>query len=421
MDYNNKIIILRELQSKIMRLTPGIAIAFFSGLLVACHSDTPTASARTNKFFSAYAATPTAPECANATPPPLAYDTTSNEGRNIIARLDNFYRAQARAGFNGGVLVGYNGRVIYERYFGYSNREHKIPLSSASSCQLASVSKTFTGTAILYLHERKIINIDYPVQYYIKEFPYQNISLRMLLNHRSGLPDYTHWVTAYDRDTRTPISNEMVVKLMAEHKPHPEFKPNSRFKYSNTNYALLASVIERVSGTSFADFMAKNIFEPLGMEHTFVYNPSKGLPAEAAISYKYNWLREPDMFADGVSGDKGIYSTPSDMYRWDQSFYNHQLLSPATIEMAYTPYSHEKKGIKNYGLGWRMLCYPNGNKVIYHNGWWHGNNTSFYRLINDKLTIIVLGNKFNNSIYHHAPAIYNIVKGEIGQEFDTGG
>jgi len=204
--------------------------------------------------------------------------------------------------------------------------------------------------------------------------------------------------------------------MMATYKPHVEFRANTRFKYCNTNFAMLALVIERVTGMQYRLFMQKFIFEPLGMTHTFVYNAWQGLPANATINYKYNWRREPDMFADGVYGDKGIYSTVEDMYRWDQSFYKNQLLSNETIELAYGPCSFEKKGIKNYGLGWRMLCYPNGGKIIYHNGWWHGNNTSFYRFIQDNFTIIVLGNKHNNTIYHQAPAIYSIIRHKSVQD-----
>ena len=127
------------------------------------------------------------------------------------------------------------------------------------------------------------------------------------------------------------------------------------------------------------------------------------------------------MFADGVNGDKGIYSTVRDMYRWDQSFYDNTLLSDKTIDLAYGPCSFEKAGVKNYGLGWRMLCYPNGNKIVFHNGWWHGNNTVFYRCINDDLTIIVLGNKYNQSIYRQAGAVYTIVKGKaIGEGEEEG-
>jgi len=325
-----------------------------------------------------------------------------------------------RAGFNGSVLIGSGGRIIYERYFGVANRERKIPLTSNSSCQLASVSKTFTGAAILYLYENKYLDINDPVQKYIREFPYPNITLKMLLSHRSGLPDYTKWVPNYTHDMQTPVNNEEMIALMVRHVPSLEFRPNTRFKYCNTNFAVLARIIEKVTDMAYSDFMNDYIFQPLGMSNTFIYNPEKGLPPNATLSYKYNWRREPDMFADGVYGDKGIYSTAEDMYRWDQSFYQNKLLTNDILELAYGPCSFERPGIKNYGLGWRMLCYANGNKIIYHNGWWHGNNTSFYRFIKENMTIVVLGNKFTNSIYHQAPAIYSIVKGvPVEKGFDT--
>ncbi len=381
-----------------------IVTFLLSLLLIACHSNSQQASARTSK--SNFKENPI------ATPPmPLVYDTMAPQNREIIAQLDKFYAAQVRAGFNGNVLIGYKGHIIYERAYGYSNREKKMPLGPNSSCQLASVTKTFTGAAVLYLYQHKHLDIDQPVTAYIKDFPYPNITIRMLLDHRSGLPDYTKWVPNYNNDQRTPIYNDDMLRLMTKHKPHLEFKADTRFTYCNTNYAVLAKIIEVVTEMKYSDFMTQYIFQPLGMMHTFVYDPAKGLPADAAISYRYNWVREPDMFADGVYGDKGIYSTPEDMYRWDQSFYQNKLLNPATIDLAYGPCSFERPGVKNYGLGWRMLCFPNGNKVIYHNGWWHGNNTSFYRLIKDNFTVIVLGNKFNKSIYRHAGAICNIVRG----------
>ncbi|XZF14110.1 serine hydrolase domain-containing protein [Chitinophagaceae bacterium MMS25-I14] len=347
-------------------------------------------------------------------------DTTSPEWKEMIQKLDSYYNAQTRAGFNGSVLVGYQGKILYERYYGFANREAGQRLESTSGVQLASVSKTFTGAAIMYLYQNKYLNIDDPVQHYIKDFPYPELTLRMLLCHRSGLPDYTHWVPTYVKDTKTPIYNEQMLKLMAQYKPHLEFKANTRFKYSNTNYATLARVIEIVTEMKYKDFMKKYIFDPIGMTSTFVFDPATPVPANTTVSYKYNWTREPVMFADGVYGDKGIYSTVEDMYRWDQSFYKNILLSNETLELAYGPCSFEKPGVKNYGLGWRMLCYPDGYKIIYHNGWWHGNNTSFYRFVKDNFTIIVLGNKYNTGIYHQAPIIYSIVKNKQTSDFDDG-
>lgn len=215
--------------------------------------------------------------------------------------------------------------------------------------------------------------------------------------------------------------NDALMEMFAKYKPSLDFKSNTHFKYSNSNFAVLASVIEQVTEMKYSVFMDKYIFESLGMKNTFVYDPADGLPASAAISYKYNWAKEPDMFADGVYGDKGIYSTVRDMYRWDQSFYQDKLLSNETLELAYGPCSFEKAGIKNYGLGWRMLCYPSGNKIVYHNGWWHGNNTVFYRFIKENMTIIILGNKHNMGIYRQTKPLYSILKNtSVDDGFDEG-
>ncbi len=336
-------------------------------------------------------------------------DTNSAEWKLIAKGLDSFYNIQARAGFNGSVLIGYKGKILYEKYVGYANRSMGMPLSSENSVQLASVSKTFTGAAILYLYQNKYLDIDKPVTDYIRNFPYADVTVRMLLNHRSGVPDYTHWVPVY-RKSNAPIYNDEVLQLMAKHKPRIDFKANSRFKYCNTNYLILASIIEEVTEMSYDAFLSQYIFQPLGMKNSFVYDPAKGLPKSATISYLGGYVPNPVTFSDGVYGDKGIYSTVEDMYRWDQSFYQNKFLSNETLELAYGPCSFERPGVKNYGLGWRMLCYPDGYKIIYHNGWWHGNNTCFYRFIKDNFTIIVLGNKLSNAIYRQPPVLYSIVK-----------
>ena len=385
------------------------SVPVLSICLIACHSDNGHVAASPPPRFHEE------PRKFGAVALPYS-DTTKPEWQAVRGRLDSFYMGQVRAGFNGSVLIGYKGQILYERYFGAANREQNIPWSPVTASQLASTSKTFTGAALLYLYEHKYLDIDSPVSQFIKGFPYEGITVRMLLNHRSGLPDYTHWVLNYRKDKNTPINNEQMLALMAANKPKLEFKPNTRFKYSNTNFATLARIIETVTEKRYADFMQEYIFTPLGMTHTFVFDPVKGFPENATVSYKYNWMREPVMFADGVYGDKGIYSTVEDMYRWDQSFYQNKLLSNSTMELAYGPCSFEKPGIKNYGLGWRMLCYPDGYKIIYHNGWWHGNNTCFYRFIKDNFTVIVLGNKYNSGIYRQPQALYNIV---IGSAMDS--
>jgi CubicO group peptidase (beta-lactamase class C family) len=347
-------------------------------------------------------------------------DTNSAEWKLIARKLDSFYKIQARAGFNGSVLIGYKGNILYERYVGYANRAKNIPLSPNNSVQLASVSKTLTGAAILYLYQNKYLDIDKPVAEYIKGFPYLDVSLRMLLNHRSGVPDYSHFVPLY-RKSVTPIYNDEVLQIMAKHKPRVDFKANSRFKYCNTNYLILASIIEEVTEMSYDQFLSQYFFKPLGMNNSFVFDPAKGLPENATISYNGGYSIHPNDFRDGVYGDKGTYSTVEDMYRFDQSLYQGKLLSNETLELAYGPCSFEKPGVKNYGLGWRMLCYPDNYKIIYHNGWWHGNNTSFYRFIKDNFTIIILGNKASQAIYRQPKVLYSIIKNaDSVSNFDDG-
>lgn len=348
-------------------------------------------------------------------------DTNQQDYRDLIGKLDSFYRMEVKLGFNGSVLIGKEGEIIYERYFGTANRTLHAGIRQNSACQLASITKTFTAGAILYLAQHKYLNLDGDVSDYLPGFPYKNITVRMLLNHRSGIPDYLKWAPRYVKANQ-PIYNEELLSLIVKHKPPLEFRSNTGFKYSNSNYALLGSVIEAVTEMSYTDFMQKYIFDPLGMKNTFVYDPSKIIPVGTTISYKRNWIPEPDTYADGVYGDKGIYSTVRDMYRWDQSFYKNVLLSNETIELAYGPCSFEKPGVKNYGLGWRMFCYPNGNKIIYHNGWWHGNNTVFYRFIQENMTFIVLGNRYNTRIYQQPKVLYSLIKGKpVSEGFDEEG
>lgn len=354
---------------------------------------------------------PEPPKPGEYTPVKLSFTDTNNaEARLMIRRLDSFYQKQVAGGFNGSVLVGYKGKILYERYLGYANRESGTLLGPTVASQLASTSKPFTATAILWLYQNKYLDINAPVQKYLTDFPYANITVKMLLCHRSGLPDYVKVGLNYWKDNSAIMYNEDVLQVFKNNVPRLNSTPGTKFEYSNSNYAMLARIIEEVSAMSYAKFMKEFIFQPLGMTHTFIYDPNTAMPANRAISYKYNWTREPDMFADGVYGDKGIYSTVEDMYRWDQSFYNHTLLDEKTLQMAYAPQSFEKPGVKNYGLGWRMMNYPDGYKIIYHNGWWHGNNTVFYRFVQDNLTIIVLGNKYNSRIYGQAKPVYDIIK-----------
>ena len=332
----------------------------------------------------------------------------SRQHQEMIRRLDSFYAAEVAKGFSGSVLLGYRGKIVYERYFGYSDKAKGIKWNKNTISQLASTSKPFTSAAVLALSDKGLLNIDDKVQKYIPEFPYSNITVRMLLNHRSGLRDYTKFKQF--QNERPFSNNEDIVQQFAQRKPSLYFTPNTNFKYSNSNYAMLASVVERVSGMSFKYFVERYIFKKLGMNNTEIHNPYLYAQPNKAKSYKAGWNHYKDMHMDGVYGDKGVYSCVRDLYKWDQALYSNKLLKWTTLKEAFKPYSFEKPSQRNYGLGWRMIQYPAENmRVVYHNGWWHGNNTCFYRFINDNFTIIVLGNKYNSNIYKQPEKIFRIV------------
>ncbi|WP_260607558.1 serine hydrolase domain-containing protein [Chitinophaga polysaccharea] len=332
--------------------------------------------------------------------------------------LEAFYNGKLlRTGFNGAMIVARKGVIIFEKYHGYENSRTKTPVMDSSSFQLASVTKTFTGAAVMWLVQNEKLSLEDSLQKFFPAFPYKGINVRMLLNHRSGLPNYLYFCDSLWKDEARFITNEEVIKLMEQHKPPVQHLPNTHFQYCNTNYMLLASIIEKASGQKYADFMQQTIFGPLRMTSTFVYDPSSATRTHQTQSHKYNGQFEPDTYFDGVMGDKGIYSSAEDMLKWDQALYSGQFLNDATLKAAYTPYSNEKPGVRNYGLGWRLMVYPDSTKnIIYHNGWWHGNNTVFYRFIQDSTTLIILGNKYNRGIYQAVKPIRDIIGHGDGEE-----
>ncbi len=302
-------------------------------------------------------------------------------------------------GFNGSVLVAKNGHVIFEKYQGTAHLGAKDSITANTPLHIASVSKTFTAMAVLKLWQEKKLLLDDEFDLYFPAFNYPGVTIRSLLNHRSGLPNYLYFMDELGWDKKKLITNQDVFDYLVNRKADIKniSSPNTHFTYCNTNYALLALLIEKVADTSYPAYIKMNIFDPLQMTNSFVYNRADS--AKSTPSYDWRGQLIPNNHLDGVYGDKNIYSTTHDLFKWDRLLATNLLFLPATLEQAYTPYSNEKAGIRNYGLGWRMNVYPDGTKIIFHNGWWHGNNAVFIRLIKEDATVIVLGNRYNRGIY----------------------
>ncbi len=309
-----------------------------------------------------------------------------------------------RRGFNGAVLVAKNGVVLLEDYKGITNPRTKEPITAETSFHVASVSKTFTGTTIMKLAEENRLSLDNTIQQYFPRMPYKGVTIRMLLCHRSGLPNYLYFMEKVGRPTAR-FTNEDVINYMIRSKPSASYLPNKRFQYCNTNYVLLASIIERVTGMSFPQYMRDSVFMPLGLEHTYVFS-SRDV-ASYVPTYAGNWRAYPMDKMDCTYGDKNIYSTVRDLFEWDKALYMENFVTKQTLEKAFTPTSFETRSKHNYGLGWRLLI-DKSDTLVYHNGKWHGTNAAFARFIQDTTTVIVLGNKYNTAIYkskHIASAI----------------
>lgn len=344
-----------------------------------------------------------------------------------------FSNLRKKTGFNGTVLYAEQGRIVYEKAWGFRNvRNRKDELHVDDKFQLSSVSKMFTAEAIMILKSQGKIDYDADIREYIPEFPYEGITTRLLLNHRSGLSRYESLADAKWPDRKRPFFNEDMIEYYVKYVPTPYFKPDKGFNYSNVNYALLASIVERVSGVSFADFMRENVFEPVGMDNSYIYEMQKdtmvSMYIEDIVQGYYLGRRRPlqaqNEYLNGVKGDKIMISNTKDMFRfWTAVDYG--LYVPDSIQdEAFKPGSPKSRKRKdNYGFGWRIPGkYPG---CYYHYGWWKGYRSFFIRDdVNDK-TLIILTNTdkgpgsdhfwkiINDKTHKIAPASVNIPYWEI--------
>lgn len=329
----------------------------------------------------------------------LVYDE-----RKADRRIDEFMKKLHRTrGFNGNVLVAKKGKIIYQNSFGWADYLHRDSLKIGSVFELASVTKPMTATAVLMLVEEGKIRLDQEVRDFFPDFPYTGITVRMLLTHRSGMMNYVYFTDNIwkknRRDERKGITNTDVMKLIAEHKPAPYTQPDRTFHYNNSNYMVLASIIEKVSGTTYATFMQERIFKPAGMKFTAVYSKAQydKIPVDV-IGHDRTWRYSVvQNFLDGPVGDKGVYSTVQDLFLFDRALRKGRLLSKATLDSAYKGHNKPERGHFNYGYGWRLFE-GDGHKVAYHTGWWHGFRHIYLRDLTSDVTIVLLSNLTNGSL-----------------------
>ena len=351
----------------------------------------------------------------------LLFACNSNKENNkTAAQLDEYLTAQStHYRFNGNVLVAENGKIVFQKSYGYADFDTRRMLNDSSVFELASVSKQFTATAILLLKDKNKLKLTDSLRHYFPELPYSGISIYQMLTHTSGMPDYEEAMNKkWDRN-KVAFNNDMIAFLAKEKLP-VLFAPGTKWTYSNTAYALLASIVERVSGQSFSEFMTQNIFQPLQMNHTRIYNTRRSLK-DTIANYGYGFVYNdslkkhlmPDsvadlkfvIYLDGIQGDGVVNSTTADLLKWDRSVKNHTLLNEATQkEMLKEHAMVDTVNKSHYGFGVFMEKTDLGY-VISHSGGWPGYTTYLGRNVDKDQTFIVLSNNSSPS-----PAITNALQ-----------
>jgi CubicO group peptidase (beta-lactamase class C family) len=318
------------------------------------------------------------------------------------AKIDSFFQSRYRRGlFNGVALFAKEDYIIYKAALGYSNLRSKDTLLLDSEFQLASTTKPLTAYAVLLLVNQGLISLQDSIRKFIPRFPYENITVEQLLIHRSGLPNYMYFSDEYWRDKRyLTISNNDVIDLMVEYEPRKYYSPGRRYNYSNTNYAVLASIIEVVSGKSYSEFMREEVFKPLGMNNSSVYNKNQEPENNhKVIGYAKRRRKAENSYLNGVVGDKGIYSTVDDLYLFNRELYKGSLVSKELINSSYFLGHKDLYDHDNYGYGWRVNLRKDSTMVVHHTGWWKGFRTYFYRELDTEKTIIILTNRSSSWFY----------------------
>ncbi|MCD6179534.1 MAG: beta-lactamase family protein [Bacteroidales bacterium] len=296
--------------------------------------------------------------------------------------------------FNGTALIAVKGKIIFEEARGIANFSNRTPIKIESSFQLASASKPFTALSIMLLKERSLLDYDDKVKNYIPDFPYPEISIRHLLNHTSGLQNYMYLVDNYWVNDSS-ITNQKMLNLIISHNLPLNNIPGRRFEYSNTGYAVLALVIEKITHQYFGDFLQTEIFDKLGMTHSYVYNRVDiEQDSNQVLGYNSQWRRRRQYFHDAnneILGDKSIYSTVHDIYKFTEALNNYELVDKKTLEEAYSKAILRNSRSINYGFGWRLRK-DGKHSYIFHNGAWHGFTSTITLEPENDITLILLNN-----------------------------
>jgi len=360
--------------------------------------------------------------------------------QNYIQQIDSLVTLRGNEyELSGNVLVAERAKIVYQKSTGMANTASKTPITAASAFTLASVSKLFTSVAILQLNEKGKLHLDDPVKKHIPELNNGAITVRHLLTHTSGLADYQILEKPYFQDTSKVFTLTDIPSAINNDTKAFRSAPGEKWSYSNPGYNLLALIVERITKTTFADYLSKQIFKPSGMLHTYITTPLiKVNDPERVAGYDYlqfaPWvLQRADslkhnqielLHIDGLVGMGNVVSTTQDLLNFDQALYTGKILKHPTLEKAFTPIKLKngtlaetgwRNNLSNFGLGWYILKDASLGKVVFHTGGMPGAVTAFIRNITKRQTVIVLNNVTHRSTHGTAMSLLYLMNGGKAQ------
>ncbi|NOT49878.1 MAG: beta-lactamase family protein [Chitinophagaceae bacterium] len=332
-------------------------------------------------------------------------------------RLDSlFTESHKQNSFSGTVLIAQNGKPVFEKSYGYADYKSQNLFTIHTTFQIASVSKQFTAFGIMLLQAKGKLSFDDKAADYLPLFPYDNITIRQLLQHTSGLPEFWEKIRPQLNHNISNGNKELLEYLVAN-KPPLEFQPGSRWMYADIGYDLLAMIIENVSGLSYEKFMKKNVFRPARMKNTRALMVTDIRKIDNSnLAYGHTWLTDSSryeyshllpgkdfvFYLGNFYGDGSVISSARDLLQWDKIVNSGKLLADDYMQKAYVPARDKNDSLlivnkssnlnPTYGFGWGLAKHPAVGRMYYHSGGHPGFTTYYLRCPDKKLTVIFLCN-----------------------------
>jgi CubicO group peptidase (beta-lactamase class C family) len=349
--------------------------------------------------------------------------TSQPSGATFEKQLDAIFSAVPD--YSGVLLVADRGRPVYHKAFGYKNFETKEPMSTSAIVEIASVSKQFTTMTIMQMSEAGKLTFDDPIEKYIPGLPYPGVTIRHLLHHTSGLPDYQQVMDEHWDKTKVAGNADNIAYLIRYH-PAALFAPGEKYEYSNTGYMLLASITEKVSGEDFIEYCRKHFFRPYGMTKTDIRtNAQKKELADLALGHIYVKEKQRYVPADSFpqfnyaiwlgdrKGPGRVSSTSEDLLKRDRALYKNELVKPETLQEAFSPAKLNDGTLSHYGFGWRLEYHDKLGKIVRHSGDNPGYRTQYIRYIDADKTVVL----FCNNDHEKLKEIVAQIEATVGKHY----